>query len=485
MAAWGQLLRLLGSDCCSSHTRSDLTGKTTDRAPGVSEQIERAHPTRRDDQAAPERAVYALQGIAQNQLPGETEEETQFRLRLRSWLRDHCRSTASAPAAGDVDIDRTDAEVVAAAREFQGALYQAGFAGLGWPQDCGGQGLGHRYQFIFAQEAESYVLLSSLLDVGLGMCGPTVIAHGTDEQKREFVARILTGESVWAQLFSEPDAGSDLAGIRTEARRDGDGWLVNGQKVWTSLGHYADFGLLLARTDPDQPKHAGLTLFILDLQAPGVVIRPLRQMSGDERFSEVFLEDVWISDDHVVGGVNDGWRCATTTLMNERFAVGGSRVAVRAGPYGELLGQAAQRELLHDASVRQRLADIWVRTQIVSMLDARVTTAYLAGRAPGPEGSITKLATTRLMTATSRLGLDLCGPTGTAWDPSSSGSDAWARRLHLGVGMSIAGGTDEIQLSIIGERVLGLPKEPDAQRGLPFRKALDAARGPAPARNEG
>ena len=252
---------------------------------------------------------------------GQYEE---FRRRVRDWLADHAVALL-AREGGHVEADdEHDADSVAAAKEFQSKLYAAGLAGLTWPAEVGGQDLDARYEVVFKQEAADYVLPTALFNVGIGMCGPTIIAHGTVEQRTRWLAPILRGEHVWCQLFSEPDAGSDLAAVRSRAVRAEGGWLVNGQKIWTSHGRFADFGLALLRSDPDRPKHHGLMMAVIDMAAPGVQVRPLRQMTGMSKFDQVYLDDVFVPDDQVIGDPYEGWRVARTTLSNERLAVGGN-----------------------------------------------------------------------------------------------------------------------------------------------------------------
>jgi alkylation response protein AidB-like acyl-CoA dehydrogenase len=312
-------------------------------------------------------------------------------------------------------------------------------------------------QIIFTQETARFVVPDHVFRVGIGMGGPTVIAHGTEEQKRRWLRPLLTGEEIWCQLFSEPGAGSDLAGLRTSATCDGSEWVLNGQKVWSSGAHYSQWGLLLARTDPDVPKHQGITYFMLDMSLPGIEIRPLRQMTGGAHFNEVFLTDVRILDGDRLGEANDGWRVAQTTLLNERAAIvellGDRNVSA---PLVELAHQAAAdgRGGSDDARIRQELARVHIESAIMRYLGLRIVTAFAHGRLPGPEASVAKLAMGELLRRAGGLSLSLLGP------DAMIEHDDWTTAFLAAPAIRIAGGSDEIQRNIIGERVLGLPKEP-------------------------
>src|SRR5437868_6237048 len=287
-------------------------------------------------------------------LPDETPEETDFRLEVRKWLSGAGLAPAAIGGLVSPWADHAEAAVVDA-RAFQRALHDAGYAGLSWPQRYGGGGRTPRHDYIFDQEAGRYELPTGVFSIGLGMCGPTLLAHGTEAQKGRYIPPMLQGEEIWSQIFSEPAAGSDLASLRTRAVRDGDVWSLSGQKVWTSGALISQYGLVLARSDVKRPRHAGLTMFVVDLAAPGVTIRPLRQMTGHAKFAEVFFDDVRIGDDHRVGAENDGWRVAITTLMNERFSVGGLKYAQRGGSAQLIIDKARALGLVSDPGVRQRL----------------------------------------------------------------------------------------------------------------------------------
>ena len=351
-------------------------------------------------------------------------------------------------------------------RAFQAALADAGLAGLTWPRPWG-PGLTPEHQGVFSEEAAEYELPDSSFVIGLGMVIPTMIEFGTDAQRERYVAKALRGEEIWSQLFSEPGAGSDVASLQMRAERDGDEWVLNGQKVWTTGAQVSDFGAVIARTNPEQPKHRGITMFIIDFTAPGVEIRPLRQMNGGTGFNEVFFTDVRITDVNRIGDVDDGWRCAVAMLMNERVAIG-SGGAGRGLGVEPLIELARQRGRLGDPLVRQGIAEVYVRTKILSYIGQRTRAALKAGKAPGPEGSVAKLAGALLARRTSDLGMALAGAGGQAWhDPHDA---RWAMGVLSAPAARIAGGTDEVQRNIIGERVLGLPKEPQVDRAIPFRE---------------
>jgi acyl-CoA dehydrogenase len=299
----------------------------------------------------------------------------------------------------------------------------------------------------------------SLFVVGIGMAGPTIIAHGTAEQKARYLPPMLRGDEIWCQLFSEPGAGSDLAALATRAVRQGDDWIVTGQKTWCSGGHYADFGILLARSDPKLPKHAGITYFLADMRAPGVSVRPLRQMTGGLHFNEVFLDGVRIPDAQRLGPVGGGWGVAMTTLMNERMAIGGIE---RWLDWAGLVEHArANRERL-DPVTRDELARLytWVRT--LELMNARVITQLGQGKFAAAESSVMKLALGRILSKASELGLRLIGPEALARN------GAWQNQFLGAPALHIAGGTDEIQKNVAAERVLGLPRESRRGKDVPF-----------------
>jgi alkylation response protein AidB-like acyl-CoA dehydrogenase len=406
-----------------------------------------------------------------------------LRARARAFLDAHARRRRTPGTADDGSPESDDAltrllaeeddlAAIDRAKAFQTALFDAGLAGLMAPTAYGGQGLGLTEHLIWNEEASGYDIPTMPLLIGHGMCFPTVLAYGTPEQRDRYLRPLLRGDEVWCQLFSEPGAGSDVASLQTRAVRDGDEWIVNGQKVWTSGAHYSDFGILIARTDPDVPKHLGITMFILDMCSPGVTVKPLRQITGGANFNEVFLDDVRIPDSMRLGDVGGGWRASITTLMNERVAIGAGGAGGRTGAADELIRTARRRGVEGDPVVRQAIVDVLVRERILGYVGQRIRAAVLAGRDPGPEGSIAKLAGSALMRRVADIGVSISGPAGIAWTADDTRGDRWAMAVLGAPGGAIAGGTSEVMKNIIGERVLGLPKEPQVDRDVPFRELL-------------
>jgi acyl-CoA dehydrogenase len=356
---------------------------------------------------------------------------------------------------------QVDANV--AAKRWKAQEFDAGFGWISGPEEFGGRALPASYERAYRELAAEYAIPGmALFTIGLGMVAPTILAHAIPEVKERYLSPLYRGDLVACQLFSEPVAGSDLAGIQTRAERDGEEWIVTGQKVWTSGAQFSDIGEIITRTSPDKPKHKGLTMFVVDMKAPGVEIRPLRQMTGGASFNEVFFTEVRIPDSHRLGDVDEGWGVALTTLMNERAAIGG-------GGGTSSVGFARFREMVRhlglddDPLVRQRLADIYIRANVARLTSLRGMAKVRAGQVPGPEMSIGKLALTQNMQVTAKALTEILGPRLVA-DSGEWGTYAWAEFI-LGVpGGRIAGGTDEIMRNIVGERVLGLPKEPPAPK---------------------
>jgi acyl-CoA dehydrogenase len=351
---------------------------------------------------------------------------------------------------------------VAAAKEWRRLVYDAGFGWITGPKAYGGRELPTSYERIYqSREAAFDTPPQTPFGIGLGMVAPTILAHATEATRQRYLQSLYRGDIVACQLFSEPGAGSDLAGLQTRAERDGDEWRITGQKVWTSVAQFADIGEIICRTDPSLPKHRGLTGFIVDMHAPGVEVRPLRQMTGGSTFNEVFFTDVRVPDDHRLGDVNQGWTVALTTLMNERAAIG----AGGAGVGGVLGGGDRLADLLRhfgidkDPLLRQRLADIYINGKVASYTNQRAMAKIKAGQMPGPEMSIAKLSLTNNMSRVGELVSLALGPRLTA-DTGEWGTYAWSELVLGTPGVKVAGGTDEVMKNIIGERVLGLPKEP-------------------------
>jgi len=391
--------------------------------------------------------------------------EEGFRLRVREFLEAH------APKRDARDSNSATVMDVARAQAFQKALYEVGLAGLSWPKEYGGQGFDERFQTIFNDEASSYDLPTGPFIVAFGMSLPTILALGTEAQKQRYVPPAIRGEEMWCQLFSEPSAGSDLAGVRSSVVRDGDEWVLNGQKVWTTGAHFAQHALLLARTDFDAPKHAGLSMFILDMSSPGISIRPLRQMTGEADFNEVFFDDVRIPAGAILGDPGDGWRCATTLLMNERILASteSAEKTDRLAAVATHLRLARARGLLADQAVRQSIMDLVVRYWAADLLGVRQRQLLAGGGVPGPEGSLNKLGAAILDKRSAAVAFRLSGPEGTAWACEDSLGATAAHELLSAPLMSIAGGSNQIVRNLLAERVLGLPKEPGFDKQTPFR----------------
>ncbi|GAA2414717.1 acyl-CoA dehydrogenase family protein [Nonomuraea africana] len=364
----------------------------------------------------------------------------EYRSAARNWLA--------------ANADRTDDP-----REFMARLYDAGYSGITWPKQWGGQGLTQAEERAFAAEARDYALPTYIFSIGLGMCGPTLLDRGTDAQRERFVRPLLRGEEVWCQLFSEPGAGSDVASLQTRAVRDGDGWVVNGQKVWTSVAQHADWGLLLARTDVEVPKHKGLTMFVVDMHHPGVTVRPLKDMTGRSHFNEIFFDDVTIPDEHRVGEVNDGWSVAVTTLLHERLSI-----SAGVGMSGGADWHARLRAAVDTADplVRDQLVELHVRSRALSLFNQRLSQETRAGVFPGARGSAAKLLLAELTLYTADLATSLIGP-------ESVVDEELSHAISLAPAMALGGGTNEIMRNIIGERVLNLPPEPRVDKTVPFK----------------
>jgi len=389
----------------------------------------------------------------------DTPEEAAFRKDVREWL-----SVNAEPKSGAFETwqsrysGRDGYEGLERAKEFQAMKAEAGFAALHWPVEWGGRAMPPIYQVIYAQEETRYLVPRGYFEIGLGMCMPTLFAFGTEEQKQRHAPAALRGREVWCQLFSEPGAGSDLAGLRTKAQREGDEWVINGQKIWTSGAHWADWAILVARSDPKAPKHKGLTFFFLSMKSPGIETRRIKQISGASHFNEVYFTDVRIPDGQRLGAVGAGWGVAITTLMNERLTSGDLR-----GPdFEEIFGLARSVPLedgpaIKNAAVRERLADLYVKTQGVRLTRFRTMTALSRGETPGPENSIGKLVNAPKAQEIASFAMDLLDMGGVVMD-----KDAAPLRGR------IAAGTDEILRNIIAERVLGLPQDVRVDRELPF-----------------
>ena len=400
----------------------------------------------------------------------DSPEEMDYRAQVRSFLDANAKPKtgssladsyyAKAPSADE------ESEHVRLCKEWQRVLFDNGWAGIAWPKAYGGRGETARHQGIFNQEQARYDVQAGIFSVGIGMTGPTLIAHGTEEQKQRYLRPMLQGEEVWCQLFSEPGAGSDLGGLRTTAVRDGDEWIVNGQKVWNSGAHYSDWGILLTRTDADVPKHRGITYFVVDMRAAGIDVRPLRQITGAAHFNEVFLTDVRIPHENIVGVVNGGWGPMMTTLANERTLIGSSQSMVN---FDDIVAFARHQGVAGDPTIRQELIRQLSYAETIKYLGYRTQSAASRGQLPGPESSVIKLAASRRLEHQGNLVMSISGASGMLWEASAYLGGFWQNQF-LGQWMSrIGGGTDQIQRNTIGEKVLQLPPEPRVDKGIPFK----------------
>jgi len=397
----------------------------------------------------------------------DTPEEAAYRKQVRAWLEENAPKAVARP--GDLMEDSNDMQ---ASRAWQRKKAEAGYACITWPKEWGGGGGAPWQSVIFGQEEAKFPTPGNPFAIGLGMCVPTVMTAGNQADKERFVRPAVLGEEIWCQLFSEPSGGSDAAAARTRAVLNGDTWTINGQKVWTSGAHYSDFGLLLARTDPDVPKHKGLTMFWIDMKDPAVEVRPIHQMSGASNFNEVYFTDLKIKDSQRVGAVGEGWRVALVTLMNERLSVGGggsgsghARVLKLARDISALAGPA-----IKDSGLREKIADWFVQAEGLKYTTFRTMTALSRGQTPGPESSIGKVVSASLMQDMANTALELEDQFGIINDPKLAPlSAAFQASLMAAPGMRIAGGTDEILRNIIAERVLGLPQDVRLDKDVAFK----------------
>lgn len=378
-------------------------------------------------------------------------EDVAYRHRLRAWIAEYGPLARAIPRTPDP---------VVAARDWQRRLWEAGYVGLSWPREYGGQAATLTQQVIVAEEAGRAKLPSLINTVGLSIFGPTLIRHGTEAQKRRFLPKILSAEEIWCQGFSEPGAGSDLASLRTRAVDDGDCFVVNGQKLWTSLGPIADWCFILVRTDPRAPKREGISYLLCEMKTPGVTVRPLRNAGGGVHFSEVFFDDVRIPKEQLVGPLNDGWKIARSTLEHERSGLSG--VVSLEGSLEQLWSLAAGQGCEDPAAAlrRQQVAQYWIELEGLRYLGFRALSDQLAGREPGPSASVGKLFASRLRQKIAKTAFEAAGP----YAPIAKGSPHAVQKGRLvagyfdALGYSIGGGTSEIMHNVIAERVLGLPR---------------------------
>jgi alkylation response protein AidB-like acyl-CoA dehydrogenase len=387
-------------------------------------------------------------------------DEDQFRQEVLDFLQATVKVKGARPSPPD------EGTGLARARAYQRALAEAGLAGITWPTAYGGRGLPGRYQSILDAEARAYEVPPKMLEIGLGMCGPTLLVHASDEQKHTFIPPLLRGEHVWCELFSEPGAGSDLSSVQTRAARDGDEFVIDGQKVWTSGAQHSDYAACLTRTDPARPKREGITMLVVDMHAPGITVRPLRQLTGESHFNEVFLDAVRVPAANVVGEEGGGWRVARTMLAFERQALsgmgsgGGGR-----GGFSALIAKAQSRAAAGDPVVRDRLVELRIRQMVLRYLTGHLQAQARARRGSGYAGgdgavaSMLKLAMAQLVQESARVAVDVAGMDATAWHPSDPQGGRWSFQLLNSLSASLGGGTNEIVRNVIAERALGLPRD--------------------------
>ena len=390
----------------------------------------------------------------------DTAAEAAFRQEARAWLE------SNVPTREELD----GLDEIGRAKLWQKRKFDAGWACIRWPTEYGGRSATAIENVIWGQEESKFSVPAGVFAIGQGMAAPTLMAWANEDQKREFLPKLASGENIWCQLFSEPAGGSDLAAARTKAEKDGDEWVINGQKIWTSGAHYSDFGIIVLRTDPNVPKHRGLTYFFLDMKSPGVEVKPIKQISGGANFNEVYFTDVRVPDEQRLGAVGQGWQVALTTLMNERAAIGGG-----GGGIGfERVYRLAQRvniddrPAIEDASVRAKLASWYCQETGLKYTGYRSLTALSRGETPGPENSIGKLVGASKLQDMTSFAMDLCELSGAVQGELAEEYGMYPGAYMSAPGGRIAGGSDEIMLNILAERVLGMPQDIRPDKGIPF-----------------
>ncbi|MEE8311484.1 MAG: acyl-CoA dehydrogenase family protein [Candidatus Binatia bacterium] len=402
----------------------------------------------------------------------DTKQEAEFRAEVRSWLEANTELRGPDDPPEDMLGERLTEDDLVATRAWQKKKAEAGWACLRWPKEYGGRDATTIQSVIWGQEESKFRTPPNIFGIGHGMCGPTIMTHGSEEQKKRWIPKLLSGEELWCQLFSEPAAGSDLAGLRTSAVRDGDDWIINGQKIWTTGAQFSDWGIIVTRSDPNAPKHKGLTYFVVDMHSPGVEVRPIHQINGGQGFNEVFFTDVRIPDANRLDEIGNGWRVALTTLMNERSSIGAGGGG---GGISGLIELARSVEIdgrpaLEQSAVKEKIADFMVRARGVKYTGLRTLTALSQGRTPGPEASFGKLVGGVLGQDMAAYAMELQGVAGGLNDPAISADSANWQSRYLGFpGLRIAGGTDEVLRNIISERVLGMPAEMRVDKTVPFK----------------
>ena len=391
----------------------------------------------------------------------DTANEAAFREEARTWLQ------ANVPSRDELQ----GLDEIAAAKLWQKRKYDAGWACIRWPEEYGGRGASAIEQVIWNQEEGKFATPGGVFAIGQGMAAPTLMAWASEEHKRKHLPPLASGEHIWCQLFSEPAGGSDLAALRTRAEKDGDEWVINGQKIWTSGAHYSDYGIIVLRTDPNVPKHKGLSYFFLDMKSPGIEVRPIKQISGGANFNEVYFTDVRVSDDQRLGAVGQGWQVALTTLMNERMAIGGGGGGVG---FRQVFNLAKRVDVdgepaIRDKNVRSKLATWYAQESGLKYTGYRSLTALSKGATPGPENSIGKLVAASKTQDMASFAMDLLELAGAVSDPAHAEAHGMFQATYMAApGGRIAGGSDEIMLNILAERVLGLPQDVRVDKGIPF-----------------
>ena len=391
----------------------------------------------------------------------DTQEEAAFRQEAADWLK------ANAPSKQDLE----GMDEIEAAKFWQKKKYDAGWACITWNKEFGGRGATAIQSVIWNQEESKYDVPQGVFQIGQGMAAPTLMTWGQPEHHERYLPKLASGEEIWCQLFSEPAGGSDLAALRTKAEKEGDDWIINGQKIWTSGAHYSDYGILVVRTDPNVAKHKGLSYFFLDMKSPGVEIKPIKQLTGGAGFNEVYFTDVRIPDSQRLGEVGQGWQVALTTLMNERAAIGGGGGGVNVDLAYKIASEVIidGKTATQDSAVRAKLANWYVQESGLKFTGYRSMTALSKGTTPGPENSIGKLVGAPKNQEMASFCMDLMEMNGAIWDEELSKEAGLVQMSYMGSpGLRIAGGTDEIMANIIAERVLGLPQEPRMDKGMPF-----------------
>jgi len=404
----------------------------------------------------------------------DTPQEAAFRAEARNWI------DANAPREFEEELSKSSLgriklrkhDIVEVAKAWQKKKAEGGWVCLHWPREYGGRGATPVERVIWQQEEGIYFKLTSPFQIGEGMCGPTVMTYGSEADKRRYLPKIASGEEIWCQLFSEPAGGSDVAGLRTRAERDDDHWIINGQKIWTSGAHYSDYGILITRTDPNVPKHKGLTMFYIDMKSPGVEVKPIKQANGMREFNEVFFTDLRIPDSQRLGAVGDGWNVSLTTLMNERMSIG-ARLATGLPEMFDFCSNLMTDDglAIDDRATRSKLANWAVKASGLKYTSYRAISALSKGERPGPENSIGKLVAGTMLQDIAMYAMDLQGAGGMLTDPETAeAAGQFQAMLMSSPSTRIAGGTDEILRNIIAERVLGLPGDIRVDKDVPFNK---------------